>query len=125
MRKSLKKWVKTNVDEAIRLADGGKDVTEYHIVFDLPDCDCPRIFCPPIEGCAPCPKANCPPCRQCVSRNKCEPCEEDKAIRQAVSHFMAGHKMEVCPPEEDYCGFEDLWPVDLCGTPENQTCTED
>lgn len=116
LAKTLNAWVEENVEESIRLAAGGKDVTPPTII--MPVCDCPKQWCPPQKGCPPCPKAKCPPCRECKGViNDCEECEEDKAILKAVGHFLQGNKMDVCPPEEeeeDFCEFKDTWPTDVC-----------
>lgn len=116
LRKSLAEWMEENVEEAIRLAEGGEDVTPAAII--MPFCDCPKQWCPPTKGCPPCPTPKCPPCRECkMMKEPCEACEEDRAISMAVGHFLRGRKMEVCPPEEDeenYCEYKDTWPVDIC-----------
>lgn len=116
LRKALNEWTEENVEDAIRLAAGGKDVTPPSII--MPSCDCPKQWCPPTKGCAPCPKAKCPPCRECKGIiNECPKCEEDAAILKAVGHFLQGNKMNVCPPDEeyeDYCEFKDTWPIDIC-----------
>lgn len=116
LRKSLNKWVLENVEEAIRLSEGGKDVTPPNII--MPNCDCPKQWCPPTKGCPPCPKPKCPPCRECKGViNECRECKEDGAIKKAIHHFLQGNKMDVCPPQEeydDYCEYKDTWPIDIC-----------
>lgn len=117
LRKSLTKWMAENVEDAIRLANGGTEPPQPPVFF-LPDCACPTVWCPPQRGCGKCPEPKCPPCRECKAQlNECPRCEEDKAIMRAVSHFLEGNKMNVCPPKEDYenyCEFKDTWPIDIC-----------